>query len=81
MAYQRQRQGDGVIRLSDGAVIPRAPGNREWEEFRAWRAAGNNPLPADPAPPADPTDEIPVRRVVRALMRKTNLTLEDFQRD
>ncbi|MEW5709845.1 MAG: hypothetical protein AB1830_13220 [Pseudomonadota bacterium] len=37
----------GVMRLSDGAFIPDAPGNRDWQEFREWLAKGNTPLPPD----------------------------------
>lgn len=37
----------GVRRISDGAFIPDAPGNRDWQEFREWLAKGNTPLPSD----------------------------------
>ena len=41
-----------IIRLSDGAFIPAAPGNRDYTDFLAWKAEGNTPLPAPaPAPP------------------------------
>lgn len=30
----------GVIRLSDGAQIPNAPGNRDWLDYLAWNEAG-----------------------------------------
>ena len=41
-----------IIRLSDNAYIPQAPGNRDYAEYQAWLAKGNTPLPAPaPAPP------------------------------
>jgi hypothetical protein len=46
-----------IIRLSDGAFIPQAPGNRDYADFLAWKAEGNTPLPA-PEPPAPGPDYI-----------------------
>ena len=44
--------GDTIVRLSDNAFIPAAPGNRDYADFLAWKAEGNTPLPAPaPAPP------------------------------
>lgn len=44
--YQLMQDQDQIIRLSDGATIPR--GHRWWDEYEAWVAAGNipDPLPA-----------------------------------
>ncbi|VVD76108.1 hypothetical protein PEP31012_00849 [Pandoraea eparura] len=39
-----------VTRLSDGATIPMADGNVDYEEFKRWQAEGNVPDPADPVP-------------------------------
>ena len=44
-----------IIRLSDGALIPQAPGNRDYREYLEWIEGGNTPLPA-PAPPAPGPD-------------------------
>jgi hypothetical protein len=46
---------DTIVRLSDGAFIPTAPGNRDYREYQDWLEAGNTPLPA-PEPPAPGPD-------------------------
>jgi hypothetical protein len=35
----------GVKRLSDGASIPFADGNRDYEEYKQWLSEGNTPEP------------------------------------
>ena len=55
MTYQLT-SGDTILRLSDNAYIPQAPGNRDYREYQAWLSEGNTPLPAPvEAPPAEPT--------------------------
>ena len=36
-----------VQRLADNAFIPTDPANTDYQEFLAWKAEGNEPLPAD----------------------------------
>ena len=36
-----------VIRLSDGATIPFASDNTDYQEYLKWVALGNQPLPAE----------------------------------
>jgi hypothetical protein len=36
---------NSVIRLADGACIPLADGNRDYEEYKQWLLEGNTPEP------------------------------------
>lgn len=40
-------QGNSIKRLSDGANIPLADGNMDYEEYKQWLAEGNIPEPMD----------------------------------
>jgi hypothetical protein len=55
MTYKLTKSG--VQRLADGAWIPNASDNTDWQEYQKWLAAGNTPQPADPDPvPVSPKD-------------------------
>ena len=45
LSYQTEHTN--VIRLADGASIPFADGNTDYQAYLAWVAEGNTPLPAD----------------------------------
>ena len=45
--YKLSMDNNSVIRLSDNACIPFAPGNRDYSEYQEWLAEGNTPEPAE----------------------------------
>ncbi len=44
---------NGVRRLSDQLCIPFAEGNTDYQQYLAWLAEGNEPLPADEPPASE----------------------------
>ena len=40
-------ESTSVIRLSDNAFIPMDTANTDYQSFLAWKAEGNEPLPAE----------------------------------
>jgi hypothetical protein len=75
--YQLQRSLDGtikgVLRRADNAQIPRDADNRDWQDFLAWRDAGNTPDAADPVDNPT-TPRLTVARLARALIAAQLIT-------
>lgn len=46
MSEYKLQTTDGVIRVSDGALIPFADGNSDYEKYLKWLDDGNTPDPA-----------------------------------
>jgi len=46
----RLMKSESCIRLQDYAVIPFDPANTDYQEYLAWLAEGNEPLPAETSP-------------------------------
>lgn len=44
--YQLTNNPNIVKRIADHAFIPNDSANRDWQEYQAWLAQGNTPLPA-----------------------------------
>jgi hypothetical protein len=42
-----QTEPSSVIRTTDGACIPFAPDNTDYQEYLKWLSEGNEPLPAE----------------------------------
>ena len=45
--YKLTKENNCVIRTTDGACIPFAPDNTDYQAYLAWLELGNTPLPAD----------------------------------
>ena len=45
--YKLTKEGYMILRTTDGAYIPVNPDNTDYQAFLAWKAEGNEPLPAD----------------------------------
>jgi len=77
--YKKSHNGDVIIRISDGAHIPKDDINADYQEFKEWKKAGNTIQDADPKPELPTGDKDKLRRsdsgevveaVVKALKKK-----------
>ena len=42
--YMKNKEDNGVIRLSDKASIPNSEENRDWKVYLEWVSQGNVPI-------------------------------------
>ena len=61
--YTLNSDSTAIIRDADGATIPMAPGNRDYQEYLEWVAAGNMATPYSPPPIS--ADEVEAERTRR----------------
>lgn len=73
--YQLSFDPDVIIRTSDGAFIGCSTENPDYQDFLKWRAAGNQPMPADPLPEIT----IPTRLTPAEKLRRAGLTVEELK--
>lgn len=80
MAHYQLTPGVGILRTSDGAMIPNDLRNRDWRDYLAWAAVpGNTP---DQQPPAAQTSQIsPLEFIGRFTPAEQNLVLKASQAD
>ena len=45
--YKISQYPNQIIRIIDNAAIPFDPANTDYQQYLAWLAEGNQPLPAD----------------------------------
>lgn len=61
-----QIAGVGAIRNDDGTCIPPDPENRDWCEYLAWLAEGNEPdLEPEPELQPEPTEEDVIKQIIK----------------
>lgn len=65
-----------IIRMRDFAQIPTDPDNMDYQEYLAWLADGNTPLPADPPPPPPPPPGPSVEERLEATEALIDMILE-----
>ena len=63
-----------VQRLSDGAWVPLVDGNMDYEDYKAWLAAGNVVQAADPLPAPQKSD---ADKALELLLKSTAVAAED----
>lgn len=75
--YKKSQNDDVIIRISDGAQIPKDEKNSDYQEYKEWKKAGNTIQDADPKPELPKGDKDKLRRsnsgdVVEAIVKALN---------
>ncbi|MBI5205100.1 MAG: hypothetical protein HZA11_09300 [Nitrospirae bacterium] len=68
--------GNGVKRISDGTIIMDETGNKDWQEYQVWLAAGNAP---DPEFTIDELRGSRITETKRVAALKIDIVLPDWQ--
>lgn len=68
---------NAVLRLADGAGIPKDPDNIDWQAYQAWLDDGNTPLPATVVAPVTPPPS-PLKVLADLLVSKNLVTQADL---
>ena len=75
---------NGPGREATEAHIPNAPGNKDWEKYQEWLAAGGVPDPyvEPPPPPPTPGQEVAFdhENRIRTLEGQPPLTMQEFSK-
>jgi hypothetical protein len=45
--YTKEKMGEALVRIQDGAFIPFDPANTDYQAYLKWLEEGGQPLPAD----------------------------------
>lgn len=77
--YKLTRDNNSIIRLTDGAHIPMAPGNRDYNEYQEWLAAGNTPEPAETEQEKATRIQMETNAEARAYLASTDWYVTRFQ--
>lgn len=73
--YKLSLQGNGVIRISDGACISSDPGNADWQQYQKWLGAGKTPEPAQTAAEIAAAQQAQLKSQAQTALDKSDVTL------
>lgn len=68
-----------LVKVSTGETIPRDPGNRAYQEFLRWEAAGGVAMPYVPPQPTPEQIEVNSTKVDAAIVALQGMSLVDIR--